>query len=1003
MSENRDNYYILLELPFNPPEQNMEVIQKAIEKKRQQWSKDQLVAFKKAKASAYLELLPDITAVMTDPDKRTQEAKAAKQISEGKIKELDMKLKLYSSKGDQLSANDLKRLTKIYTPYGFTEDFIRKRFAGIVGIPDDRNTEKLLKEVISKQQADNIRSYLRQLGTPYATVYEFLGLSASSSRAAVVEKAQQLKKKILESGTKNGMTAAQQSLAGLIIEIFKDDAGKRRYDNFASITRYGKVNDAVDELARSNKNTIDSKMKEALIETCQSEYNGVSLSDASLYIDNYCTFMQYRLTGNTVRCAHCNVEYPAGTETCPKCGRHIVIICPKCGRQNDNITKVCQCGFNLEQIEPVTVALAKAREAFASKKYEQIEPLLVTPRTYWPDNPDLKKLEGDISLLKKQFSDLVTKISEQMRETNYYTAKKLIDEGRSSGFTVGNPQTGMFVIDEALEGKVKQKIEEVEKQLDLVRTMAPDQAFETLIALSSQVGDCPALQQQLSKYPPEPVLSIQSSIKDGNVSITWKPSQSRGNLEYVLIRRENVYPNGTNTRDPSGREIYRGQDTTFTDSGLKDSVVYCYCVVTVRAGVESGPARLEPPVVLVDNVSDVKARGGDGIISLAWKRPASVSQIRLWTYCGDSQPSSESDYAPFPSKRLDGETVTGLRNGERCWIRIEAVHTISGKSYASQPLVLSAVPEKPASPMTNFQVHYADERFRASWDESEWDAILFHAAEKPDYAVGAVYDLDDIQSRFKKIEISLRSRTEADFTISFTGNCYIIPGLIRASNVVLGTAVCVSNVPPMKNPTTDINAGATELYVNFDWPKKVDHALLLYRPDRYPDSPEDSAARRVEVNRRQYDMDAGIIIRNPEKGTFYAAVYSWVESEGGRVYSDGLQFMMENEPQRTVYYSVRCVTSGFFSKKKKLTVTLKSDGEFHFPPFVIVGRTGLVPGSRDKGSDLILENQATDVNREKVLEYPVLDVPKGTKIRMFFLKNSDYKKFKIQNDGNSEL
>ena len=43
------------------------------------------------------------------------------------------------------------------------------------------------------------------------------------------------------------------------------------------------------------------------------------------------------------------------------------------------------------------------------------------------------------------------------------------------------------------------------------------------------------------------------------------------------------------------------------------------------------------------------------------------------------------------------------------------------------------------------------------------------------------------------------------------------------------------------------------------------------------------------------------------------------------------------------------------------------------------------------------------MNREKVLEYPVLDVPKGTKIRMFFLKNSDYKKFKIQNDGNSEL
>ena len=53
MSEDRENYYILLELPFNPPEQNAEVIQKAIEKKRQQWSKDQLVAFKKANAPGY--------------------------------------------------------------------------------------------------------------------------------------------------------------------------------------------------------------------------------------------------------------------------------------------------------------------------------------------------------------------------------------------------------------------------------------------------------------------------------------------------------------------------------------------------------------------------------------------------------------------------------------------------------------------------------------------------------------------------------------------------------------------------------------------------------------------------------------------------------------------------------------------------------------------------------------------------------------------------------------
>ena len=64
MSNIRENYFILLELPFDPPVEDKAKIEAAIAAKQQQWSKDQLLAFKKAKASAYLAMLDNIRDVI---------------------------------------------------------------------------------------------------------------------------------------------------------------------------------------------------------------------------------------------------------------------------------------------------------------------------------------------------------------------------------------------------------------------------------------------------------------------------------------------------------------------------------------------------------------------------------------------------------------------------------------------------------------------------------------------------------------------------------------------------------------------------------------------------------------------------------------------------------------------------------------------------------------------------------------------------------------------------
>ena len=104
-----ENYFILLELPFDPPESDTNKISEAISKKQAQWSRDQSNPVKKAKASEYLAALENIKKVMLDPAARKQEAAKAKQIKDSKEKELEAKLSLYRAKGDELSEKDLKQ------------------------------------------------------------------------------------------------------------------------------------------------------------------------------------------------------------------------------------------------------------------------------------------------------------------------------------------------------------------------------------------------------------------------------------------------------------------------------------------------------------------------------------------------------------------------------------------------------------------------------------------------------------------------------------------------------------------------------------------------------------------------------------------------------------------------------------------------------------------------------------------------------------------------------
>jgi hypothetical protein len=121
------NYYLLLELPLDPPEEDAEAIESAIKSKQSQWSRARNHPTKGTLAQQYIGMIPEIRKVMGDPELRQKEAKAARKILREKEREkyavLDRHLAILMSKGEIADA-EIGELAK---RHGISEEQVRAR------------------------------------------------------------------------------------------------------------------------------------------------------------------------------------------------------------------------------------------------------------------------------------------------------------------------------------------------------------------------------------------------------------------------------------------------------------------------------------------------------------------------------------------------------------------------------------------------------------------------------------------------------------------------------------------------------------------------------------------------------------------------------------------------------------------------------------------------------------------------------------------------------------
>ncbi len=331
----RENYYIILELSVDPPENDRGVIEQAIQNKKVEWSRLRNHPTKGLQVQKFINMIPDIQQVMLDDTLRNKEAQAAAEFievgKENKISEIDGHIDILMGKG-YISKEDIIRLAKIHglsqneindritakkdAKYSridqlislrmgkgyITEDEmgkiakknamdveeIRKRIRCPI-VKDDKESDHLKIRPLDKSIEKAINDNLKVVGK--TSLYDFLRLSENSDLKVLQENAGKKKKDLATIGRKDAVLTAGVTLAGHCLTIFKNNDTRIAYDVSLARAKLAALDSDINIAAINKKirhEYFDALIKKAI------EY-GMDKEEAASYIKSHCREKQYRI------------------------------------------------------------------------------------------------------------------------------------------------------------------------------------------------------------------------------------------------------------------------------------------------------------------------------------------------------------------------------------------------------------------------------------------------------------------------------------------------------------------------------------------------------------------------------------------------------------------------------------------------------------------------------------------------------------------------------------
>jgi len=253
----RENFYFLLELPVDPPEESPDVIEKAIKTKQAEWSRNRNHPTKGIQAQTNIGLMPTIREVMFDPTLRRKEAAKAQEISQQrdaqKFAVTDHHVAILGTKGyitedeinklalfDKVNVDELRKRVK------FPNEPAKKRKLRKFKVlsADSKDKKKTSAHTLDKTVEGIINDNLKQLDK--ASLYDFLDLPANAKLSQLQRRTRQKKSELSEVSKKDASLTASDIIAGHCISVFKNARSRKAYDTSRASAHHAELNSDID-------------------------------------------------------------------------------------------------------------------------------------------------------------------------------------------------------------------------------------------------------------------------------------------------------------------------------------------------------------------------------------------------------------------------------------------------------------------------------------------------------------------------------------------------------------------------------------------------------------------------------------------------------------------------------------------------------------------------------------------------------------------------------------
>lgn len=995
----RPNFFILLDMDPTKPWSDKLFVE-ILERKRAEWTKGSKNPKNRAKYAGYMELVPRIKAVLTDPEKRKQEAVEATQ--QRSVAEQEWRDKFHES----LDAVALK---------GFvTEDEIInlvKQYAGKIAELEVRAELKQKKiEIRTKSTKSETADYLdpsrfTRIKAALQIVrkkdlYDFLEASVQTRTEDLRQRAENTYKQNQSKGTKTAEVTASSELAGDAQDIFKDELGRTRYDLTIAYDKLDsilgvKVRDLV---TSSSEKLIYSKQFEFLLDIARQE--GLDIDRSSEFIREEAKKLKasVEVSGQEaikqkIICTNpsCRTVNSPSHNACSKCGTPLKINCPNCKTLSLIEYRACpNCSFPVGNLSNVRSLLSDSQQLIGVNDYESAIQCLSLAQREWSMIPP-RSLEDN----------LTQEINQQLKQATAHQTQRasLLDSLRD---TIADrrfyaARTTLRQIEDefgALEStrdrdQIEMTLRQVDTDLLSIRQAEArgSDVVEQYQAILWKCTDCQAALDGLKKIPPEPPSRLSAQSGNRVVRLSWVASSTR-NIRYTIIRKQGSPP--ISSKDGQQLETFTG--TVYEDTNPTIGVPLFYAVYTNRESILSAiAAQLSQPILLTEEVADVMTQVSDHQINLSWNVPAHAIDVAVFSSTTKQPDSKTGQQVEVINKSKISST--GLENGRSYYYTIYTLFKDhNGNTVYSRGTACRAVPEEPPSIITVLQIELdqstSPKQLKLSWQPpSKGEGAVLVSTRSPALKKENILPESSLESH-GKLELSKTNKSEVFIPIRDNESLYFTPIVLFQSTGFIGKTIHYVNLENVKN--LRFQKQKNEVHLQWEWCKNSQIVEVAYSSSGFPSNQSDASVIRTRITKTEYELLGYYPIKNLAEKDYYISVHNVLIENGQDLIASAMtssarcRLSMGSDLQIT--YLIK--RKGIFLKKK-LVIEIKVIGKGELPTLVLIGKQRAAPLKKEDGK-ILLKIPSSTISVQQTLEFE-FDGRSGSYGRLFLEDTSLYK------------